>query len=452
MTTDRLTEHAFFSALADAVCVAPADDDWRIMLLLKAEASQFIRFNQAHVRQATDVRQAYATLSVVDGGRRIETTLSLSGLLDADCAALCAERDVMLADLLSVPDDPYLLLPNTVNHSDRRETGRLPTADDLIATVCSAARGLDLVGFFAAGPVVRGFADSRGQRNWHAVESFHFDWCVYQAGDKAVKAAYAGTHWSADEFSARLAESARRLPLLAKPPRVLPAGSYRAYFAPPAMGELLGMLGWSGLGTKHRRTGTSCLMRLADSPTSTGTRLHADFHLHEATTSGLAPAFTDEGFVKPASVTLIEAGIARDTLTSPRSAREFDLAANGANPAEAPESLSLAPGSLDIDDALHALETGLYVSDLWYLNHSDRAASRLTGMTRFACFWVDGGKLVEPLQVMRFDDSFLRMFGKGLLGLTRQTELLPDSSTYGERQLASVTTPGALVEDWRLTL
>ncbi|MEO8279722.1 MAG: metallopeptidase TldD-related protein [Ideonella sp.] len=451
MDPELITSPSYFSALADSACV-PSSALQRISLLLKAEVSQFIRFNHAQVRQATAVRQAYATLAVVDGGRRIETTLSLSGKLDADCALLCAERDAMIVALPQVPVDSFLLLPDTVTNTDRRQSGRLPAPADLIATVCAAARGLDLVGFYAAGPMVRGFADNRGQRNWHAVESFHFDWCVYQSGDKAVKTAYAGTVWDADEFAARLAESARRLPLLARAPRVLRAGNYRAYFAPPAVGELLGMVAWSGFGTKHRRTGTSSLMRLADSTTNTPSRLHPDFHLREATASGLSPDFTDEGFVKPEGITLIESGAACDSLISPRSAREFSLTSNGANAGETPESMSLAPGKLDSADALRALDTGMFVSDLWYLNYSDRAACRLTGMTRFACFWVESGQLVEPLQVMRFDDSFLRMFGKGLLGLTKQTQLLPDNSTYGERQLASVTAPGALVEDWQLTL
>jgi predicted Zn-dependent protease len=101
---------------------------------------------------------------------------------------------------------------------------------------------------------------------------------------------------------------------------------------------------------------------------------------------------------------------------------------------------------------LAALDTGLYVSNLWYLNYSDRQACRMTGMTRFACFWVEGGRLVAPLGVMRFDDSFLRMFGEGLIALTEHAELIPESGTYQERQLSSITTPGALVEGWRLTL
>ena len=48
--------------------------------------------------------------------------------------------------------------------------------------------------------------------------------------------------------------------------------------------------------------------------------------------------------------------------------------------------------------------------------------------------------------------ALLRMFGSGLLALTKDPELVPDSLTYGERQLRSVTAPGALVEGFRFTL
>ena len=53
---------------------------------------------------------------------------------------------------------------------------------------------------------------------------------------------------------------------------------------------------------------------------------------------------------------------------------------------------------------------------------------------------------------MRFDDSFLRMFGEGLLGLGDRAELITESGTYLERQLGSLSAPGALVDGWRLTL
>ena len=76
----------------------------------------------------------------------------------------------------------------------------------------------------------------------------------------------------------------------------------------------------------------------------------------------------------------------------------------------------------------------------------------MTGLTRFACLWVEDGRPVEPIGVMRFDDSFLRMFGEGLLGLGDRAELITESDTYLERQLGSKSTPGALVDGWRLTL
>ena len=55
--------------------------------------------------------------------------------------------------------------------------------------------------------------------------------------------------------------------------------------------------------------------------------------------------------------------------------------------------------------------TGVYIGNLGYLNYSDRTAGRMTGMTRFATFWVEDGQVVAPLNVMRFDDTILR-FGK----------------------------------------
>lgn len=53
---------------------------------------------------------------------------------------------------------------------------------------------------------------------------------------------------------------------------------------------------------------------------------------------------------------------------------------------------------------------------------------------------------------MRFDDSFLRMFGDGLLALGREVEFVPESGTCGARQLRSISAPGALVEGFRFTL
>ena len=104
------------------------------------------------------------------------------------------------------------------------------------------------------------------------------------------------------------------------------------------------------------------------------------------------------------------------------------------------------------EDVLSELGTGLYVGNLWYLNYSDRSACRTTGMTRFATFWVERGRLVAPVPAMRFDETLYRMLGDCLVDLTREPELLIDPSTYGARSTRSARLPGALVDDFSFTL
>ena len=76
----------------------------------------------------------------------------------------------------------------------------------------------------------------------------------------------------------------------------------------------------------------------------------------------------------------------------------------------------------------------------------------MTGMTRFATFWVEKGRIVAPVDVLRFDDTLYRLLGDNLEALTQETELLLDPNTYGARMLTSTTLPGALVKEMSFTL
>ena len=101
---------------------------------------------------------------------------------------------------------------------------------------------------------------------------------------------------------------------------------------------------------------------------------------------------------------------------------------------------------------LYELGTGIFVNNLWYLNYSDRPAGRITGMTRFASFWVENGTIVAPINVMRFDESLYRMLGSNLLGLTQEREIIIDAQSYGARSIVSQHLPGALIGNFTLTL
>ena len=77
---------------------------------------------------------------------------------------------------------------------------------------------------------------------------------------------------------------------------------------------------------------------------------------------------------------------------------------------------------------------------------------RETGMTRFACLWVEHGQAVAPVNVMRFDECLYHILGDHLEGLTRECEHILDSSSYEWRSDASACLPGALVNDFTFTL
>jgi predicted Zn-dependent protease len=314
--------------------------------------------------------------------------------------------------------------------------------------VLDRARGLDFVGIYAAGRVYRGFASSFGQRNWFERSSFHLDFSLYLRADKAVKCAYAGQNWSDDAFLARLEKARGDLDVIARPPKTIEPGAYRVYLAPAAVYEILTVLSWGGFGLKSHRTKQTPFLKML----SGEAKLADMVTLTENTAESTAPAFSAAGFMKPARVPLIDRGKYTGTLCSPRSAKEYGVETNGAGDDEAPQALDFAPGTVPSREVTARLETGIYVNNLWYLNFSDRSAGRITGMTRFATLRVEQGRVVAPLNVMRFDETIYRMLGENLLGLTQERDFILDNDTYGQRSTSCAWVPGALLRDMRFTL
>ena len=314
------------------------------------------------------------------------------------------------------------------------------------STLTDLADGLDLVGIWAAGDVVEALASSVGHRHWHASRSFNLDWSCYLDRDKAVKASYCGFDWQPEQLRHKLDQQRADLAVLGRPQRRIEPGRYRAFLAPVALQELMDLLAWGGFGLRDHRTQQTPLLKLATGEA----QLSPMLNVIEEHKRGLAPGFTAEGFIKPEQVSLIEEGWYQECLADARSAKEYDATVNAA--AEYPESLAIAPGDLATAEALHQLDTGILIGNLWYGNWSDRNACRMTGMTRFGTFWVEHGEPVAPLAVMRFDDSLYHLLGDRLEGLTQERELLLSAETYDGRSTDSALLPGALVSGIDLAL
>ena len=434
-----------FFALADALQRHLLGDEIFTCWLV-GEESDFVRFNHGKVRQAGHVEQRHLHLRLVAHGRQGSAALALAG--DASDAQRAGEALAKLRHVIdSLPVDPYLIYATEVNSTTTIRSAALPAPQECVEHIVAASGGLDMVGIYASGTMARGFANSFGQRNWHAVENFNLEWSLYHQADKAVKSSYAGAEWHTATLQSKIQSAAQQVELLQRPTKNLTPGDYRVFLAPRAMDELIGMLSWGGFSAKTRHTKQSPLIKMEQ-----GAGLNPLVTLAENTVCGTAAAFQSDGFIKPDCVTLIEKGCLCDPLIAPRSAKEFRLVSNGANGSETPESISMQCGTLPTGDALTALDTGLYISNLWYLNYSDRPACRLTGMTRFATFWVENGTIVAPVNVMRFDDTLYRLLGDNLVALTTEPEFMLDASSYGERSTNSSRLPGALISGMRFTL
>jgi predicted Zn-dependent protease len=435
----------YFRELSTRLCAGLSGGEV-LLLNYQGEDSDFVRLNHNRIRQAGHVLQQALTLDLVDNRRATSAALPLSGRLDDDLARAQQVLGRLREQLPPLPEDPHLNYAVEVNNTSLESDNSLPEAGEALEHLIDAAHGLDLVGAWAGGEMSRGFANSLGQFNWHSSHSFNLDWSIYREGDRAVKQNYAGFAWDGDHVRGKIATARETLALLGEPPRTLEPGRYRAFLSPSALYELMEMVSWGGFGLKAHRTAQTPLLGMIREDRT----LDPAINMCENHAAGLTPRFTRAGFIKPDRVALITAGQYRDCLASSRSAREYNTAVNAGG--EQPQSLDIAGGTLHQEAILDALGTGLYISNLWYCNFSDRNHCRITGMTRFACVWVEQGSAVAPVNVMRFDESIYHILGDRLEGVTGEREHILDSGTYEWRSNASAWLPGVLVDGFSFTL
>ena len=412
-----------------------------------AESSVFIRFNRGKVRQAGQVQQASLGLKLINNGRHADVHLTLAGEPAVDQLRLAEALKQLRETLPLLPADPYLRLNPEPWHSHKVQDQALPDTAQVLDEIHRGAKGVDLVGFYASGPISYGYASSEGAFGWHQANSFNLDWSLFHSNGQAVKASYAGDNWDSERFAQRMQLAREQLAFLERPLHTLAPGEYRAYLAPAALEEVMSMLSWGGFSAQALASKYSPLQRLYAGDAQLSPLVSLDEHVSQS----LSPAFSGEGYPRQ-DLSLVKHGKAHQQLVGSRSAAEYGLEVNGAPSGEAPSALAMAAGTLAQADILKQLGTGLYISNLWYLNYSDQPAARLTGMTRFATFWVENGEIKAPVNTMRFDDSVYSLLGSQLEALTVDRELLLSASTYDQRQTASNLLPGALIKKLTLTL
>lgn len=421
------------------------DED--VSLNLHSEESDFIRFNGSKVRQNTSVNQHEVSLVYKSNQRQFTYAMSLSLDSAKDLQFARSKVEDLRRELPKTEINPKFSPIQNNGISEVFKKSERPPVEQLIPFIHSTFSDSDLAGLWTSGPIRQASLNSKGQFHFFENDSFFFDYSLYN-GPRAAKGFFSDTNWNEKSFITQAQQAKNTLSLLSKPQVKVKPGAYRSYLAPMAVAELMGMFYWRALGRSHYEQGFAPLKKLYQKEFF----FSKHFSLIDNNLLGLDSHFNAIGEKVPDQIPVIENGEMKTFLISTATAKEYNLISNQAEPSEMLRSPEIKAGTLEEKDILKTLDQGLYLSNLHYINWSDPQAARITGMTRFACFWVENGEIVGPIQDLRFDDTLYNIWGDHLVGLTKSQQIFTNTSTYTRREKGGMKVPGALLSQFNFTL
>ena len=314
-----------------------------LILSFSGENSQFIRFNQANVRQTGLVDDADLVLKFISNRRTCRGSFTVSGNFDMDSARGKAEIDRMRIEVQEIPADPYLVFPENQGSSHEIKSVNGLPFDDAVGSLVPAMSGMDFVGIWANGKMFRGNANNLGQKHWFETESFCLDYSLVTPEHQMVKGSFAGNDWDQNEYETYVKLSRNKLDLMKRKPIKVETGEYRTWFESAAVADFLGMFSWNGISEASLRQGCSGFGRMRHDDI----RLSPKLSVVEDFSPGFCPQFNSNGEVASEQLTLIENGFLKNTLVSSRSAKEYGVESNFAEGGEYMRSPKMETGNLN---------------------------------------------------------------------------------------------------------
>ncbi|OUW60542.1 MAG: Zn-dependent protease [bacterium TMED198] len=419
-----------------------------LFVSVNGEKSHFVRFNNAKVRQLGTVEDLNLSIKLISGNKVSDGSMTCSGDLEDDTIRGLDELTRIRKEIDSLPEDPFVIFPKAGDGSSNEYSGSLLEPSETVEALVPAMKGNDLSGIWASGKVFCGNLNSKGLSHWFSTDTFSLDYSLVTSAKKMVKATFADTTWNQEAYEKYMNGSIDKLRLMEIDSITIDPGSYRTYIAPAGVSDIIDMFSWGGVSEASIQQGDSALCKMR----SSSAKLSNCFSLKEDFSRGTVPQFNSDGEVAPESLPLISRGSLENTLVSSRTAKEYSVKSNFAGRGEGMRAPFMDPGGLSEEDILKRLDRGVYLSNLHYLNWSDRIGGRITGMTRYSCFWVENGEIVAPINDMRFDDSIYNFFGENMEDATNKSQFNPDIGTYDGRGFGGTFCPGVLLRSFELTL
>jgi PmbA protein len=430
------------------------------LVSVSAERSLMLRYARSRPTQSTAVDDLTVEIAVLKGGR---VGTASTNATDPDSLARCGRLAEAAAEAVvsSGGEGDYPGFPAA--HPVRPglgpddDTARLDSGQGgaaLSAAFEVAERhGVEAHGTWTVGEVETAVASSEAVAVAETMtDAFMKVVCIAPSGRSGYASAADRRLATLDPRA--LAEKAAAKAATTDEPDRLPPGEYPVVLDRSAVSELLAMLGWytfNGLAYVEDRSVFSGRLgamvaapaiNLSDSPRFART---------------LQRGFDAEGVPK-APLPLIQDGVAtsvvHDTRSAARAGAESTghaLAPGGSPAGPVPTNLVLAGGGArDVADLCRAIERGVYVTRLWYVNAVRPKETLLTGVTRDGTFLIEDGEITRPLADMRFTDSALGVLER-TQALTADSLLTSDGEFYGRRFATGIVCPALRSASMRFT-
>lgn len=416
---------------------------------VSTRSGEFTRFADDRIHQAQDMSEWSVSIRcVAGGGSGRATTNDLSAIAEAVGRAGSLARSQAgrargdappVSGPAPAPDDAWGLRlwdPDVVGFDVETRSAKARGA-----LVTAARAGGRAAGMLGRAVTELAVVTSGGSARYAAATEV--------SGSLTVRIGDGSSHWV--DLDRRLATldldaaigSTMRAAVATQGREDLPAGTFDVVLGPLAVGGMLesiaayGFTGTqlaAGVGAVSQRAGEQVASRLVT--------LNDD----AAADRGLPFPFDAEGSDKQ-RVTLLDRGAVGSAVTDLATGARTGLGSTGhahiareESPAPVPANLQLTAGESGVDDLVAGVENGVYVQRFWYLRVVDPVSTTLTGVSRDACWRIEGGRLTTPVRGARWTE---RLFGvlSRVDGVSRERLCQPLANVWN----GSVTAPALRV-------
>ncbi len=241
-----------FNKISDQIYSDLKNDEY-LTLSLSGENSQFIRINNAKIRQTGLVNNTDISFDFIYDNRNCQGQITLSDDYENDYKRAVAELNRLRAEIVQLPEDPFVVLPeNTGSTRESKEANGLDI-DKAVDALLPVMAGVDLVGIWSSGRIFSGSSNSAGQKHWFETDTFSLDFSLVNKDHKMVKGTFAGSDWDQSKYEAYILDAKQKLDLMNKKPVKMKPGKYRTWFESKAVADFLSMFSWQGVSEPRRQ-------------------------------------------------------------------------------------------------------------------------------------------------------------------------------------------------------